>query len=688
MIILLTKNLLARNSLALAIIASAVLMGAFSSLSYRQFLYLQSQNISQLSVFNEVIQPLSGLALLLQLVTLCIASSLLVPHMAAQGQKSILVNASISAGRRLLMFALPTLLASLLPLFYFMVIAVSYWLASDLDGWLLVSSSIGLVAASCFFCVVAVTISFLLRTPLMALLASIFTSALILLFDEWLRNLVAETSPFLEFFYHLRGGLISPFEVLKLALWLMLFIGLAFTAVSRYSNANDGAGKRYMMFAVCGITLLSIFVAIQRSDFFDASNSVTSRNSLNFRWDISQEKRDSLQQQWIEQIEQVNQPIKITAVIDDEENHDEIKRAVDILSQHHADIELSFSSRQKLSVNSEFAGEFVAISVGKQQQNIAYPFNQTAKHVLTKLIVQLTTRSGHWINFIEGHGEASPFGKTSRDLSSFYDTLKSLGWPVAVQNLSRQPVISSNTKLLVIAASEKRWLSSEVDSVMQYLHKGGNLLVLREQGDQLPAAIEDFTQVAKVKGTLIDWQGYQSGTPHPAILIIDQVLEHPVNTGIKSFLAFPWSTGLRLKLAQPDYSQQPILVTHKGVWNEYNSQAETLSFDAQQGELQQSFVSAFAISHRTNNQKMVVVGDASFISDAAVNNYSNRQFSLNLISYLSSESITEENQVYQDNAIRVNTFGHWLFSWFFAFLIPGILALIYFGIKLRFRKLI
>lgn len=680
MIALLTKNLLSRKSIALAVIASTVLIGAFSSLSYRQFLYLQSQNISQLSVFNEVIQPLAGLVLLLQLITLCIASSLLVPHLTAQGQRSVLANASITAGRRLLIFGLPVFLVSLLPLFYFLLIAATYWLVSDLDGWLLISTSAGLVAASCFFCVVAVAVSFLLRTPLIALLVSIFISALILLFDEWLRNLVAEASPFLEFFYHLRSGLVSPFEIIKWTLWLMIFTGLALSAVTRYSKVYEGAGKRSITFGICGIILLTVMVFIPTSHFSKA------HNPFNFRWDISLEKRDSLQQEWIEQIKKVEQPIKITAVIDDEENHDEIKRAVDILSQHHADIDLTFSSRQKLTVNSEFAGEFVAISVGKQQQNIAYPFNQTAKHVLTKLIVQLTTRSGHWINFIEGHGEASPFGKTSRDLSNFYNTLKSLGWPVAVQNLSRQPVISSNTKLLVIAASEERWLPSEIDSVMKYLHQGGNLLVLREQGDQLPAAIEDFTQVAKVKGTLIDWQGYQSGTPHPAILIIDQVVEHPVNTGIKSFLAFPWSSGLRLKLAQPDYSQQPILVTHKGVWNEYNSQAETLSFDAQQGELQQSFVSAFAISHLTNNQKMVVVGDASFMSDAAVNNYSNRQFSLNLISYLSSESITQENQEYRDNAIRVNTFGHWLFTWIFAFLLPSVFALVYLGIKLRARK--
>ena len=333
MIALLTKNLLSRKSIALAVIASTVLIGAFSSLSYRQFLYLQSQNISQLSVFNEVIQPLAGLVLLLQLITLCIASSLLVPHLTAQGQRSVLANASITAGRRLLIFGLPVFLVSLLPLFYFLLIAATYWLVSDLDGWLLISTSAGLVAASCFFCVVAVAVSFLLRTPLIALLVSIFISALILLFDEWLRNLVAEASPFLEFFYHLRSGLVSPFEIIKWTLWLMIFTGLALSAVTRYSKVYEGAGKRSITFGICGIILLTVMVFIPTSHFSKA------HNPFNFRWDISLEKRDSLQQEWIEQIKKVEQPIKITAVIDDEENHDEIKRAVDILSQHHADID-------------------------------------------------------------------------------------------------------------------------------------------------------------------------------------------------------------------------------------------------------------------------------------------------------------------------------------------------------------
>ncbi|MCF6192752.1 MAG: GldG family protein, partial [Kangiellaceae bacterium] len=333
---------------------------------------------------------------------------------------------------------------------------------------------------------------------------------------------------------------------------------------------------------------------------------------------------------------------------------------------------LEFTSSQADGAKNKLAEQYVAIEIGGNRQSIRYPFSVSAKESLVQLVLQLTTRTDQWITFIEGHGEASPFTKTNRDISQFYQSIKSLGWPVAVQNLVKRPRIASNTKILVIAASQKQWLPAEINSIMRYLHEGGNLLLLREQKDQLPNELLSYLGISTELGVLIDWQGYQSGTPHPAILIVNQFTDHPVNTGIDSLLAFPWSYALLLdekaKQAHRDY--QTILATHSGVWTEHNSEQAELAFNEQNGELQQSFSIGYSLEDNQLKQRVIVMGDSSFLSDSAINNYANRQFSLNLISWLASQSNEVINQPYRDSYIKATPLLHFILTWLFSLILP------------------
>jgi len=239
---------------------------------------------------------------------------------------------------------------------------------------------------------------------------------------------------------------------------------------------------------------------------------------------------------------------------------------------------------------------------------------------------------------------------------------------------------------LIIAASKTKWLPKEIDTVLAYLKAGGNLLVLREQNDSLPQEIENYLAINMNKGILIDWQGYQSGTPHPAILIVNDFSSHVVNTNIDSLLAFPWSVGLEIdeKKSSDESEYQTILKSHRGVWNEFNSDATELSFNRGIGEQQKSFGLAFSIENEKLNQRMIVVGDSSFLSDSTINNYANRQFSLNLISWLTAQKFEASSDQHKDDFIRVTPITHFLFNWLFSLILPLLFLLVI--LLLQFRK--
>ena len=366
----------------------------------------------------------------------------------------------------------------------------------------------------------------------------------------------------------------------------------------------------------------------------------------------------------------------ITAVIDDEKNHDEIRQAFEVIQQYHQDSQLTFASRQSLANQSSMVDQFVSVRIAEQQQSQRYPFDRSAKDAISGLILQLTTRNNQWITFIEGHDEATPFGQSGRDIGLFFQSLKQLGWPVVMQNLSKQPIVSQNTKVLVIADSKKPWLVGELDGLMDYLNRGGNLLLMREAQDVLPEELQTFLAIKTVPGTLIDWQGYQSGTPHPAILIVNQFDDHPVMAGINSLIAFPWSLGLEIDPQEQKASNQyqAIIQTHKGVWSEFNSEEVELAFDPDIGELRQPFNLAYSIKNKNNGQRIIVIGDSSFLSDSAINNYANQQFALNLISWLSSQNFEIQQQKNQDSFVRATPLTHFVMSWLFSLIIPLLLG--------------
>ncbi len=662
-------NLIARKSLQIALLMVFLSIGIFSALSYQNFLFLQAQNISQLSVFNEIIKPLSGLVLFGQVFIIALVSSQLSPYLFSRGQQGLLVH-SVRSDTSLVFINLVTVfIFGLIPFGYFCLILFAYIATSDIDIGLLLSTSMALLIGNLLFSLLIASVTLLTKKTLTGLIVAIMVTLTLLGFDEFLRNQSStiSISIFLNFFIHLRDGLVIPAELFRAIVWSVFFFALSILSMQKLRYSNGRVGLIVCLIAIGLLSTNWLFLDRKTNDF-------------NLQWDISRANLNSLEEDYALQIAKIDSPVIITAVIDDENNHDEIRQAFDVISQYHPDSKLEFSSRQALPNQSAMVDQFITVKINDQVQSIRYPFDRNAKDAISQVIIQLTTRGNQWITFIEGHGEASPFGKTSRDIGSFYQSLKELGWPVAMQNLSKQPMVSDNTKILVIAGSKKEWMLGELDALMGYLKKGGNLLLLREAEDNLPEELISYLGINRIGGTLIDWQGYQSGTPHPAILIVNQFADHPINTSITSLIAFPWSVGLEInpKQNKPTNQYQVIMQTHKGVWNEFDSEQLELSFNPEKGEQRQIFDLGFSIKNETNNQRIIVMGDSSFLSDSAINNYANRQFALNTISWLSSQSIEMVSLQYHDNFIQITPWLHFLLKWVYSSILPVLIFIILF----------
>ncbi len=653
------QQLLRRPIIIAGIIFCCLTIGFFIRYSYLKFLYLQAQNISLLSVFNEIIVPLIGLCLFMQIFTASLASAFILPVFSVSGQASLFHLSALSTLNKLKVLFFSIFSFTLIPVLLVLMTVVILSFYSSID-WLRLSVLLTILTIiGCVISLFCVFISSCVKSPVAAVLIN-FLSLIVFLFIESAIRVYWFEIPWQGLFlplFTLREGVIFYADVAVYCGWLILFFGLVFYRLSHLSEIVIYPK------VICFIGLLLVIGS----------------PVLHGEIDFSREKKNTISSQIIQLVIESGKQIKITAIVDDSGSREEVIKGYELLKTTLPESELKFVSRQALSPELQSAGEFIQFSLGEIQQAVSYPFNQEVKRVFETTILQLVNRKQQWITFVEGHGEASPLGKKSSDMGLLYQVLGEKGWPIAVQNLQTLPVISDNTNLLVIAASKQAWLPKEVDIVIQYLRNGGNMLVLADPESYLPFEIEQFTGVSRIKGTLVDWNAYQSGVPHPAVVIVNQPSEHPVAKSINTLLAFPWSSGLKINPLANEASQaikrEVILKTHKGVWNEFDIEQTDLAFNESSGEQQQSFDLAVAYTDQSKKQRIVLVGDSHFASDTAINNYGNKQLVLNLVGWLTHMTTLENISEFKDHQITPSISGHWLMQWLLSLVAPVIIFL-------------
>lgn len=653
-----------RKSSLLGLLAVTCSLGIFARLGYQQFLYLQAQNISGLSVFNEMIVPLAGLTIACQMLMSLLVSVQLSPGFHASNQANILQQAGIKPGKLLLAFIFPVFSFGLWPLINFLLICFVLALYSDIELSRLGLTSSGLFLINGIVSLIILMVCLRANRILLAIIQSVLAIAALLVIEasfSFFSSGASSTfvwSGIFHPFLGLREGLLVYADMLGYLGWLLLSTGFCLLIINR--NLHRTSRKAQILTLLGGIILMS-------SGFIPG------------QLDITNSQRSSLSQALKNKLTLIKDELQITAIIDEQTSREEILRGFQIIQKTFPASTIEFQSRQSLGPELKHAGEYIQFKLGKLQQAVAYPFIQEVKVVFESAINQMLIRKQQWITFIEGHGEASLFAKKSSDLGAFYRSLTAMGWPVAALNLTSMPMISDNTGLLVIASSKQQWLSGEVELVLDYLNKGGNLLLLADPDSFVPEAIESFVGITRLAGTLIDWNGYQSGTPHPAVVIIHSMTQHSVVHNLNSLLAFPWSSGLNKisKDEDPRLIFEPIITTSNNIWSESDVSAEQLSFDQEKGELQQSFVLAMSRYNRHNQQKIIVVGDSHFVSDSAINNYANKQFALNLVSWLTNVSQVELAVSQLDHSIRPTRVGHFIFNWLFSLVLPLIILLLW-----------
>ncbi|NGY06538.1 GldG family protein [Solimonas terrae] len=288
-----------------------------------------------------------------------------------------------------------------------------------------------------------------------------------------------------------------------------------------------------------------------------------------------------------------------------------------------------------------YVGQIVAEYDGRRET-----LNATTEPAITTALQRLAYGGEQWVVFLEGHGERSLSEPSQSSFTKFEQAMKDKGLKVQGLNLVKTPKIPDNTSVLVIASPSAQLLPGEAQIVTDYVAHGGNVLWLAD-----PDYPPGIAPLAKELG--VTWQNgyaifpdYQMlGTGHPGFFAAIGYPPNPVTQGLDMVTLFPLVRSLTTA-PTGDWKAQPMLQTTETAWLETGDiHAGTVQFDGNDikgpltigATLTRDYKPAADDKEgKAHPQRVALIGDADFLSDAYLDQLGNQQLGLNIIQWLAS----------------------------------------------------
>lgn len=393
--------------------------------------------------------------------------------------------------------------------------------------------------------------------------------------------------------------------------------------------------------------------------------------SARAQWDISQNGRNSLSQASLSVLHKLNDSIEITAYATEQDakfgNLRQIISDFVILYQRiKPDITLTFINpleQPKIAQDAGVSvnGEMVVTYNGRREH-----LTVINEQVFTNALMRLARSEDKQIMVLAGHGERKFDGNANYDLGEFSKRLLVNGFNSRAVNLVTEQDIPINASMLVIASPQTDLLPGEVDKLLAYIDRGGNLLWLIDQEPLrglLPLA--EKLQLTLSPGVVVDPKARQLKAPITFALGVNYG-QHATTRHFDYITVFPFARQIVMNENEEWHGVSLVEVAPEG-WVESGDLDGDISFD-QLYDVAGPVDIAGALSRtvRDREQRIVVIGSAHFLANNYLGNGGNLDFGINLVNWLAGDedlitiqprATRDSNLILSESALTVIVVG-------------------------------
>jgi ABC-type uncharacterized transport system involved in gliding motility auxiliary subunit len=295
------------------------------------------------------------------------------------------------------------------------------------------------------------------------------------------------------------------------------------------------------------------------------------------------------------------------------------------------------------------------------------------------------------VAFITGDGERDAGGKDPASLGDFMQRLSTRSVRALPLNLADAAEVPRNANLVVLASPQAALLPTSVQKLEDYVANGGNLLWLTEPGsDDLGLGpLAQALGIKRLPGMVLDAHD-GSGIGDPRVLIATQYPPQTITTGFNLNTLFPRTAALA-EVPGAAWNVQPLLQSSARSWNQTAPvTAAGAAFGPGAGDLKGPLTFGYALGRLSpspdkNQQRVVVIGDGDFLSNAYLTDAGNLAFGERVFNWLlGDDALVGASPGAPDTVLKPTRAQLGVLTFGYLIALPILLILI--GIAIRWRR--
>lgn len=423
--------------------------------------------------------------------------------------------------------------------------------------------------------------------------------------------------------------------------------------------------------------------------------------STRFGWqhDFSYAQRSSLDARTVELLHRLDAPVTIVSYSGQDA---QLRAAIaDFVARYQhikPDISLRFVDPDADPAATRAAGITI-----DGELDIRYKEHNEQLKVLTErefdnALVRLARTRVRLAAFLAGDGERKPDGKANADLGNFGALLTEQGVRTMILTLTAGMHIPQNVDVLVLASPQLPLAAPVVAEIDDYLGRGGNFLWLVEPGQDMgTGALAKALSLRVLDGTVVDGAGAAFGIGDPSFVALTKYPASAITRDFSLTTLFPQSVALGV-VSGTQWKVQSLLRTSAKSWTRLGpipqqGDTATIAYDADKGEIPGPLDIGVALSRLSPGpdkaeQRVVVIGDGDFLSNAFLGNGGNREFGQRVFDWLLADDalIDIPDKGAPDNRLRISQRALGVIGLGFLIVLPLLLAIIGGSIWWRRRR--
>ena len=395
--------------------------------------------------------------------------------------------------------------------------------------------------------------------------------------------------------------------------------------------------------------------------------------------DLTQTSRNTLSPATLDVLRQLDAPVRITAyaMAKDARGDDVHHRIENFLRPYQRilpDLSLTIVDPREQPKAAAAAGVHAPVELVVEYKRRTEHLTDFTEQAFANLLMRLARGAERLVLWLDGHGERKLSGGANHDLGDFGRQLVQKGFRLNSVNLAVAQEMPSNAALLVIASPQVEMMASEVQKIRDYVAAGGNLLWLID-----PEPLRGLQPLAEqlgvvlMPGVVVDPRATEfRASPAFAVGTPAGYSPHAVTATLNLNTLFPYARQIGT-IESDEWRATPLVEVAPRGWVETGRLDGAPTFDPNH-DIPGPVTIAVALERNVNDkaQRVILFGNASFLSNTYLGNGGNLDLGVNLVNWLVGDDdlITIQPRPSADSHLEIGQFALYLIAFAFLFVLP------------------